>query len=130
MRRVSLTKKELAMTESQNKRVLIVDNNEEESRTLATMLRQSGYDSSATWSGLEALERLKSGGYDILLVSSYLPDLYVGDFFERLNRLPTQPCSIVMQEGHAPAATMVEVKHMLGAEPCPGKMSTGPSRLT
>jgi CheY-like chemotaxis protein len=117
------------MTESHNKRVLIVDNNEEESRTLATMLRRSGYDSSATWSGLEALERLKSGGYDILLVSSYLPDLYVGDFFERLNRLPTQPCSIVMQEGHAPTAT-VEMKHMLGAEPCPGKMSTGPSRLT
>ena len=66
---------------------------------LALILQREGYDSIATWSGLEALELLKSGEYDILLVSSYLPDVYVGDFFQRLNRLPVQPCSIVMQEG-------------------------------
>ena len=55
------------------------------------MLQRAGYDSNATWSGLEALELMKSEKYDILLVSSYLPDVYVGDFFERLGRLPVQP---------------------------------------
>src|SRR5471032_1567260 len=59
---------------------------------LGVMLQRAGYDSIATWSGLEALELLKSGEYDILLMSSYLPDVYVGDFFERLNRLPVRPC--------------------------------------
>ena len=109
------------MAESRNKRVLIVDNNEEESGRLAVMLQRAGYYSIATWSGLEALEFLKSGDYDILLVSSYLPDVYVGDFLERLNRLPVRPCSIVMQEGRPVAATLVEVKNMAGAEKWQGK---------
>jgi CheY-like chemotaxis protein len=98
------------MAESRNKRVLIVDNNEEESGRLGAMLQRAGYDSIATWSGLEALELMKSEEYDILLVSSYLPDVYVGDFFERLSRLPVRPCSIVMQECCNPAATLQEVK--------------------
>ena len=63
---------------------------------------------------------MKSAEYDILLVSSYLPDVYVGDFFERLNRLPVRPCSIVMQEGCIPAATLQEIESMgrdeIGAE--------------
>jgi CheY-like chemotaxis protein len=105
--------KEFTMAQSRNKRVLIVDNNEEESGRLGMMLRRAGYDSIATWSGLEALELMKSEEYDILLVSSYLPDVYVGDFFERLNRLPMRPCSIVMQEGCAPAATLQEVKNVV-----------------
>jgi CheY-like chemotaxis protein len=105
--------KEFTMAESRNKRVLIVDNNEEESGRLGVMLQRAGYDSIATWSGLEALELMKSEKYDILLVSSYLPDLYVGDFFERLNRLPVQPCSIVMQETSTPAATLQEVKNVV-----------------
>jgi DNA-binding response OmpR family regulator len=101
------------MAESRNKRVLIVDNNEEESGRLGVILQRAGYDSIATWSGLAALELMKSEEYDILLVSSYLPDVYVGDFFERLSRLPVRPCSIVMQEGCTPAATLREVKNIV-----------------
>ena len=67
-------------------------------RKLEGMLQQAGYDSSTTWSGLDALELLQSRRYDVLLASAYLPDLYVGDFCERLRRLPTQPCTILMQE--------------------------------
>ena len=104
------------MAESRNKRVLIVDNDEEEARTLGVMLSRAGHSSSTTWSGLEALELLKSGEYDILLVSSYLPDLYVGDFFERLSHLPVQPCSIVMREGRTPSVTLLEVKSRIGQE--------------
>lgn len=109
---------DLFMSESRNKRVLIVDNDEKEAGTLSVMLEGAGYDSSTTWSGLEALELLRSGDYDILLVSSYLPDLYVGDFFERLNRLPVRPCSIIMNEGRTPAATISEMKSMIGEVKC------------
>jgi DNA-binding response OmpR family regulator len=104
------------MAKSRNKRVLIVDNDEKEARTLGVMLDDAGYASRTTWSGLEALELLQSGEYDIVLVSSYLPDLYVGDFFERLGHLPVQPCSIVMNEGRPPAATLSEMKSMIGEE--------------
>ena len=93
------------MGESRSKRVLIVDNDEEESARLGLTFQRAGYDSSATWSGLEALELLKSGKYDVLLVSSYLPDVYVGDFVKRLNRLPERPGTIVMQEVYTSAET-------------------------
>lgn len=106
------------MAESRKIRVLIVDNNEAESERLGVMLQRAGFDSIATWSGLEALKLLKSGEYDILLVSSYLPDVYVGDFFERVNRLPVRPCSIVIQEGCTPAATLLEVKHAVTEDKC------------
>jgi CheY-like chemotaxis protein len=109
------------MTESRKKRVLIVDNDDEEAARLGTGLQRAGYDSNATWSGLEALELLKSGEFDVLVVSNYLPDVYVGDFFERLHRLPVQPCSLVMREGHASAATVQEVKHMIEEEKRPTK---------
>jgi CheY-like chemotaxis protein len=109
------------MTESRNKRVLIVDNDEEEAARLGTVLQRAGYDSNATWSGLEALELLKSGEFDVVLVSNYLPDVYVGDFFQRLHRLPVQPCSFVMQEGHTSAATMQNIKNMIEQEKQPTK---------
>ena len=87
------------MAESRNHRILIVDNDEQESRSLEAKVQGAGYDTIATWSGLEALDLLKSQQIDILLVSSYLPDLYIGDFLARLRSLPVQPCSIVMQGG-------------------------------
>jgi len=105
---------EVSMGQSEKKRVLIVDNDEEESRKLEGMLQQAGYESSTTWSGLEALELLRARRYDVLLVSTYLPDLYVGDFCERLRRLPTQPCTILMQEDHDSASMVQNVRCMIG----------------
>jgi len=99
---------------SPGKQVLIVDNDEGESRKLASMLESAGHHPITTWSGLEALELLKAREFDLVLVSSYLPDLYVGDFFARFNQLPVQPCSIVMQEGEGRAASMMKVRSAIG----------------
>ena len=99
---------------TQSKRVLVVDNNDEESQVLASMLEHAGYRPTTTWSGVEALKLLKSRKFNIVLVSSYLPDLYVGDFFERFDRLPVRPCVIVMQEGQACAETLMKIKDMIG----------------
>ena len=99
---------------TQSKRVLVVDNDDEESQVLASMLEHAGYRPTITWSGLEALKLVKSREFNIVLVSSYLPDLYVGDFFERFNRLPARPCVIVMQEGQTCAETLMKIKDMIG----------------
>jgi DNA-binding response OmpR family regulator len=104
------------MAESRNQRILIVDNDEKESKRLEAMVRDAGYDIITTWSGLEALDLLKSGKIHILLVSSYLPDLYIGDFLARVRSLPIQPGLIVMPEGHDVAATVSKVKSMIGEE--------------
>jgi CheY-like chemotaxis protein len=101
---------------SPSKRVLIVDNNEEESCVFVSMLERAGYETKTTWSGLEALELLKSEEFAILLVSNYLPDLYVGEFLERLKALPKQPCSIVIQENQSRASTLLKLKNMIEGE--------------
>lgn len=104
------------MAESRSQRILIVDNDEQESNRLEAMVQGAGYDTITTWSGVEALEFLKSQKIDILLLSSYLPDMYIGDFLARMGNLPVQPCSIVMQEGHTVNATLRKVQGMIGEE--------------
>lgn len=101
---------------SPSKQVLIIDNDEEESLKLVRMLESAGHNPTTTWSGLEALELLRSREFDLVLVSSYLPDMYVGDFFARFNQLPVQPCSIVIQEGESRAASLMKVRSAIGEE--------------
>lgn len=101
---------------AQNNRVLIVDNNEEEARVFVSMLERAGYEPQTTWSGLEALELMKSEEFAILLVSNYLPDVHVGEFLERLKALPNQPCSIVIQEDQSRASTLLKLKNMIEGE--------------
>jgi CheY-like chemotaxis protein len=81
------------------KRVLIVANDDEEAKTLSSMLETEGCYPITTWSGIEALDLLKWREFDMVLVDSYLADLYVGEFLERFNRLSMQPCMILMKEG-------------------------------
>ena len=79
------------------RQVLIADNNEDVLATLDRELKEAGYDTVTTWSGVEALRLLNSNTFDSLLVDDYLPDLYIGDFLERVSRLPVRPRILVMQ---------------------------------
>jgi CheY-like chemotaxis protein len=96
------------------KRVLIVDNNERVLHTFQGMLENAGFNAQTTWSGHEALELLQSGEFDVLLMDDYLPDLHVGDFLNRIGRLPFQPWIVVMQAS-GPTATNLRHYISLGA---------------
>jgi CheY-like chemotaxis protein len=98
---------------ARNNRVLILDNDEEESHVFVSILERAGYKPQTTWSGLEALELLKSEEFAVLLVSDYLPDLYVGEFFQRLETLPKQPCSVVMRGNQSRTDTLLKMKDMI-----------------
>ncbi len=98
---------------AQSKQVLVVDNNDEESQALASLLERAGHQPTTTWSGLEALELLASREFDLMLVSNYLPDLYVADFFARVNRLPEKPCVVVIEAKEAPKSTVMKVTRMI-----------------
>jgi CheY-like chemotaxis protein len=76
--------------------VLIVDNDDRILWKFQQLLENAGFNTSATWSGHEALELLRSGVFDVLLVDDYLPDLHSHNFLERVNRLPIQPSIVVM----------------------------------
>ena len=81
--------------------VLIVDNDDRILWTFQQLLEDAGFNTTATWSGHEALGLLRSRVFDVLLVDDYLPDLHSHDFLEQVNRLPIQPSIVVMHSDSA-----------------------------
>jgi CheY-like chemotaxis protein len=81
--------------------VLIVDNDDQVLWKLQRLLEDDGFNTTATWSGHEALGLLRSGVFDVLLVDDYLPDLHSHNFLEQVNRLPIQPSIVVMHSDMA-----------------------------
>ena len=81
--------------------VLIVDNDDRILWKFQQLLEDAGFNTTATWSGREALGLLRSGVFDVLLVDDYLPDLHSHDFLEQVNRLPIQPSIVVMHSDTA-----------------------------
>jgi CheY-like chemotaxis protein len=77
-------------------RLLIVDCDDRINERLQEMFVGRGFYTYGTWSGQEALKLLELGEFDVLLVDDYLPDLYTGEFLERITQLPVQPGIVVM----------------------------------
>jgi len=92
-----VTKSAGGATINQPKRLLIVDNNEQESGTFGELAQVLGYSVTCTWSGREALAYLAASRFDLLLLDQYVADMYVGDFMERVLRLPDRPRIVVMK---------------------------------
>lgn len=91
------------MPNSETSRVLIVHNDPREASALQHLVKKGmGCSAQSTWSGLEALDLLKTAQFDALLVDSYVPDLYVGEMIERVSLLPHAPQILVMGDRSAP----------------------------
>jgi DNA-binding NtrC family response regulator len=88
--------------------VLIVDNCDEILRSLQKEFHRAGFETRVTWSGHEALEWLKAGNIDVLVVDDYLPDLHYSDFLVRVGRLRSRRPIIVMQDR---APTPADLRH-------------------
>jgi len=84
---------------SNQRRFLIVDNNEQESGALMQLLESLGQEALATWSGRDALGYLATDRFDLLLVDQHVADMYVGEFIERVLRLPNHPRVAIMKKG-------------------------------
>lgn len=85
-----------AMESNAKVNVLIVDNDDRILWKFQQLLEDAGFNTTATWSGHEALGLLRSGVFDVLLVDDYLPDLHSHNFLDRVNHLPIQPSIVVM----------------------------------
>jgi DNA-binding response OmpR family regulator len=90
-----------SMTVEIRRRILIVDNDDQESSALCDFLKQAGFEAWATWSGVHALEHLELNHFDILLVDDYVADVYVGEFIRAVCSLPSHPSVVVMQTWQA-----------------------------
>ena len=88
------------------RRVLVVDNDEDVLSCLGKGLSEAGYETTTTWSGVEALSLLEAGPFDSLLVDDYLPDLYIGEFLQKVSALHVHPKIFVMHLTNPPAFRM------------------------
>jgi two-component system KDP operon response regulator KdpE len=74
--------RELSM--QNKKRVLLVDDNPKVMRFIEIALKLNGFESTTAASGLQALEKVNSEEFDIILLDVRMPDV---DGFEVLHRL-------------------------------------------
>ncbi len=85
-------------------RVLIVHNDPRQARALQCLVEKGrGFSTRSTWSGREALELVNTDQFDVLLIDSHIPDLYVGELIDRVSSLPQAPPILVMGDRLTPA---------------------------
>jgi len=102
------------MAPNGSKSALIVDTNEVMLQTVSAAIEKAGFHACATSSGREALQLLKSDHFDILLVADHLADMRSTDFLQRVEQMPVQPWTVVMQ-GSMPTPQQLRDYLLLGA---------------
>jgi CheY-like chemotaxis protein len=80
-----------------NRRVLIVDNDDDVLCAFDKVWREAGYETVTTWSGIEALRFLRSSSFNALFVDDYIADMHVGEFLKRASQLLGSTQIFVMQ---------------------------------
>src|SRR3984893_3749737 len=86
--------------------ILIVDDESGIRESLSALLRDEGYGVEAAATGEECLERLKSGGVDLVLLDVWLPKIDGLDTLERIQAQDGAPM-VVMISGHGNIETAV-----------------------
>ncbi len=85
------------------KTVLVVDDDELVLIRLETLLRNEGYETDTAWSGVQALQLLRSNKFDLVLLDDYLPDIRSEDILKYIQRLAPRPPAVVLQSGPLPS---------------------------
>lgn len=95
------------------KRVLVADCHEEVLIVLEKMLEDAGFTTTTVWTATDALNRVESQVFDLVLVNEYLPDAECEDLLRALSRRGVQVPCIVMQPS-APQITDTTALQALG----------------
>ncbi|MBP8645042.1 MAG: response regulator [Syntrophobacteraceae bacterium] len=107
---------------SKKPRVLLVDDEERYRTTLAKLLTVQGLSVSSVGSGLEALDELKKGGYDVVLLDVKMPGMDGMTTLAEIKKI-NRNVEVIMLTGHASVDVAVEIMQLGGYEyllkPCP-----------
>jgi CheY-like chemotaxis protein len=80
--------------------VLITDDDPGIRGLLATVARQTGCTVDTATNGFEAIEKLKSGAYDLLLLDLMMPMMSGYDVVEQMKGMEKRPAVIVVTASH------------------------------
>jgi DNA-binding response OmpR family regulator len=94
-------------------RLLVVDDEPRTAELTATVLRRAGYAVEVAGSGTEALERVRSGSPDLMLLDYEMPDMEAPEVLDSLrlgsDRVPF-PVIILTGARHSPADQVVGIE--------------------
>lgn len=99
---------------TERKRVLVADCHEEVLIVLEKMLEDAGFDTTTVWTAQQALDKMESQVFDIMVINEYLPDAECEELLKKLQEKGTQMQCVVMQPS-APQITDVGILRELGA---------------
>ena len=77
--------------------MLIVDDDERVLILLEGLLEDEGYETMTAWGGREALRRLRSGQFDLIVLDDYLADVTCEEILRQLRKIPARPPVLLMQ---------------------------------
>lgn len=100
---------------SSKPRVLVVDDERVIADTLAIILNQSGFDASAVYTGMAAVERAKEDKPDLIISDVIMPDMNGIEAAIRIRQL-LPGCKILLFSGQAATADLLEKARQEGHE--------------
>jgi DNA-binding NtrC family response regulator len=99
---------------NRRRKVLIIDGHEPVLMALERLLEDEGFRTVGAWSAKEALARIESGGFDLILVNEYLPDADAEFLLRKLSEKHVASPCMVMYPG-SPKVLETRRYRMLGA---------------
>jgi two-component system response regulator HydG len=81
---------------STNKRVLVVDDNEEFCQNLSDILESRGYEVSTANNGLKAIELVKQSGFELVLMDVKMPGMNGVETFKRVKDISPQTAVVMV----------------------------------
>jgi DNA-binding response OmpR family regulator len=95
-------------------KLLVVDDEPRTAELTAELLRRAGYSVDVARSGTEALERVRAGSPDLMLLDYEMPDMEAPEVLDQLrlggDRIPF-PVIILTGARHSPADQVVGIEH-------------------
>ncbi|MBM3157647.1 MAG: response regulator [Chloroflexi bacterium] len=79
-----------------NKRVLVVDDNEEFCQNLSDILESRGYEASTAHDGFKAIELVKQKGFDLVLMDVKMPKMDGVETFKRVKNISPQTAVVMV----------------------------------
>jgi DNA-binding NtrC family response regulator len=98
----------------QNKRILIVDDDDAHLLWTSEVLSQRGYEITTDTSALNALQRLTTETYDLIISDLIMPEMTGAEFVRKAAGVQDGIKAIILT-GHGDAESFVETVYGLGA---------------
>ena len=107
--------KDLATQVKQKQSVLIVDDDPGMCETLADILEDKGYDVGVAQDGISAVEQMKDGNYDLILIDVMMPGMNGVETLREIKAINPRAMAVIMT-GHSQLEGMVSEALWTGAD--------------